>query len=64
MPYTVHVYTEAEFLYEIQTNSGKPFIPATGHCKEKGGIPYRKTYPLLYGFRNPYRNLKSEKSQD
>jgi len=27
--------------------------------KEKGGKPDRKPYPLPYGLRNPYRNLKS-----
>jgi hypothetical protein len=32
--------------------------------KEKGGKPDRKPYPLPYDFRNPYRNLKSENSQD
>jgi hypothetical protein len=32
--------------------------------KEKGGNPNRKPYPLPYGLRNPYRNLKSENSQD
>jgi hypothetical protein len=32
--------------------------------KEKGGKPDRKPYPLAYGSRNPYRNLKSENSQD
>jgi hypothetical protein len=32
--------------------------------KEKGGKPDRKPYSLLYGLRNPYRNLKSENSQD
>jgi hypothetical protein len=32
--------------------------------KEKGGKPDRKQYPLPYGLRNPYRNLKSENSQD
>jgi hypothetical protein len=26
--------------------------------KKKGGKPDRKPYPLLYGLRNPYRNLK------
>jgi hypothetical protein len=26
--------------------------------------PGRKPYPLPYGLRNPYRNLKSEISQD
>ena len=32
--------------------------------KEKGVKPDRKPYPLPYGLRNPYRNLKSENSQD
>jgi hypothetical protein len=32
--------------------------------KEKGGKPDSKPYPLPYGLRNPYRNLKSENSQD
>ncbi len=32
--------------------------------KEKGGKPDRKPYPLPYGLRNPYRNLKSDNSQD
>jgi hypothetical protein len=32
--------------------------------KEIGGKPDRKPYPLPYGIRNPYRNLKSENSQD
>jgi hypothetical protein len=32
--------------------------------KEKGGKPDRKPHPLPYGLRNPYRNFKSENSQD
>jgi hypothetical protein len=32
--------------------------------KEKGGKPDGKPHPLLYGLRNPYRNIKSENSQD
>ncbi len=32
--------------------------------KEKGGKPDRKPYPLPFVLRNPYRNLKSENSQD
>jgi hypothetical protein len=32
--------------------------------KEKRGKPDRKPYLLPYGLRNPYRNLKSENSQD
>jgi hypothetical protein len=31
---------------------------------EKVGKPDTKLYPLPYGLRNPYRNLKSENSQD
>jgi hypothetical protein len=32
--------------------------------QEKGGKPDRKPHPLHYGLKNPYRNLKSENSQD
>jgi hypothetical protein len=32
--------------------------------KEKGGKPNRKPYTLPYDLGNPYRNLKSENSQD
>ncbi len=39
-------------------------ITALYNIKEKGGQPDRKPYPLPYGLRNPYRNLKSEKPQD
>jgi hypothetical protein len=31
---------------------------------EKGEKPVRKPYPLPYGLRNPYGNLKPENSQD
>ncbi len=52
-----------------------PFIKLTQHLtvstvqllytlKEKGGKPDRKPYPLHYGLRNLYRNLKSENYQD
>ncbi len=34
------------------------------YCKGEGGKPDRKPCPLPYGLRNPYRNLKSENSQD
>ncbi len=39
-------------------------LALSGSVKEKGGKPDRKPYPLPYGLRNPYRNLKSENSQD
>jgi hypothetical protein len=32
--------------------------------KEKGGETVTKPYPLRYGLRNPYKNLKSKNSQD
>jgi len=86
------LYTEAEFLDEIQTKVLRVFLLAIqshlysfalrflflqthvtsySFCsallytvKEKGGKPDRKPHPLPYGLRNPYRNLKSENSQD
>jgi hypothetical protein len=46
----------------------QPLTVSTLHLlytvKEKGGKPDRKPYTLLYGLRNPYRNLKSENSED
>ncbi len=36
----------------------------TVHCKGERRKTDRKPYPLPYGSRNPYRNLKSENSQD
>jgi hypothetical protein len=39
-------------------------VPLLYTVKEKGGKSDRKPYPLSYGLRNSYRNLKSENSQD
>jgi hypothetical protein len=44
-----HIFSTVRLLYTV---------------KEKGGKPYRKPYPLPYDLRNPYRNLKSENSQE
>jgi hypothetical protein len=33
-------------------------------AKEKGGKPDTKPHPLPYGFKNPYRNLKTENSEE
>ena len=69
---------EAEFLDKIQTKVLRVFlysfafkflflqIHATSYsfCKEERRITDRKPYPLPYGLRNPYRNLKSENSHD
>jgi hypothetical protein len=38
--------------------------PLTVSVKEKGEEPDRKPYPLPYGLRNPYRNLKFENFPD
>jgi hypothetical protein len=38
--------------------------PLTVSVKDKRGKPDRKPYPIPYGLRNPYRNLKSDNSQD
>jgi hypothetical protein len=39
-------------------------IATSVSVKEKGGKTNRKPYPLPYGLRNPYRNLKYENSHD
>jgi hypothetical protein len=54
----VHFCTEAE-LQPLTTSQ-----PLRASIKEKGGKPDRKPYSLPYSLRNPYRNLKSENSQD
>jgi hypothetical protein len=38
--------------------------PLTVSVYDKGGKPDIKPYPIPFGLRNPYRNLKSENSQD
>ncbi len=52
----------------ISSKSHKPLTVSTVQLlytvKEKKGKPDRKPYPLSYGLGNPYRNLKSENSQD
>jgi len=49
----------------ISSNSCNLLPISTVHLlctvKEKGGKPDRKTYPLPYALRNPYRHLKFEK---
>ncbi len=46
----------------------KPLTVFTGQLlyivKEKRGKSKRKSHPLPYGLRNPYRNLRFENSQD
>jgi hypothetical protein len=56
------------FLLIIHSRTGLPWDfyfykltqPLTVSVKEKGGKPDRKLYPLPYGLRNPYINLKFE----
>ncbi len=40
------------------------FFKLTQPLTKEKGKPDRKPYPHPYGFRNPYRILKSENSQD
>jgi hypothetical protein len=46
----------------------QPLTVSTGQLlytvKEKGGKSDRKPYSLPFGLKNPYKNLKSENSQD
>ncbi len=71
--------TEAEFLVFTVTSTALPWdfyfakltqpltvftVQLLYTSKEKGRKPDRKPYPLSYGLRNPYGNLKSENSQD
>ncbi len=56
--------THATFYVFLQTYATSYVFQLLYTVKEKGGKPDRKPYPLSYGFRNPYRNLKSENSQD
>jgi hypothetical protein len=46
-------------LYFFELTQPLPFS-----VKRKGRKPDKKPYPLSYGLRNPYRNLKSENSQE
>jgi hypothetical protein len=48
----------------ISSNSRSSTVQLLYTAKEKGGKSDRKPYPLPYGLRNPYRNLKYENSQD
>jgi hypothetical protein len=61
-----HLYSFALRFLFLQTyaTSYSFYSSVTVTLKEKGGKPDRKPYPLPYGLRNPYRNLKSENSQD
>ncbi len=40
------------------------YSSVTVHCKGERRKANRKPYPLPYGLRNPYRNLKSKNSHD
>jgi hypothetical protein len=61
-----HLYSFALRFLFLQTlaTSYSFYSSVTYMVKEKGGKPDRKPYPLLYGLKNLYRNLKSENGQD
>jgi hypothetical protein len=55
------------FLFlQTQATSYDFYSSVTVNCKieRRKKKPDRKPYTLSYGLRNPYRNLKSENSQD
>jgi hypothetical protein len=56
-----HIYSFAWDFYFFKLTE---HLTVSFSVKEKGGKSDRKPYPLPYGLRNPYRNLKSENSQD
>ncbi len=55
-----HLYSFALRFPFVQTHATSYSFYSSVTVKEKGGKPY----PLPYNLRNPYRNLKSENSQD
>jgi hypothetical protein len=61
-----HLYSFAlRFLFLRPNTTSYDFtVQLLYTVKEKGGKPDRKPYPLPNGLKNPYRNLKSENSQD
>jgi hypothetical protein len=60
-----HLHSFALRFHFLQTHAiSYSFYSALQYTvKEKGGKPDRKPYPLPYGLRNPFRNLKSENSR-
>jgi hypothetical protein len=61
-----HLYSFAlRFLFlQIHPTSYSFYIVLLYTVKHKEGKPDGKPHPLPYGFRKPYRNLKSENSLD
>ncbi len=66
--YFLLLQSALQFCLEISFSSNSrnllQFYSSVTVLEEKGGKPYRNPYPLPYGLRNLYRNLKSENSQD
>jgi hypothetical protein len=59
------VFTVTYFHFFKLTQPLTVFIVQSQYnVKEKGGKPDKKPCPLPYDLRNPYRNLKSENSDD
>jgi hypothetical protein len=54
-----HLYSFALRFLFLKTHA-----TSSSFCKEKEEKPDGKPHPLPYGLRNPFRNLKSENSQD
>jgi hypothetical protein len=62
----IFLQTHATSYMFLQTHpiSYNFYSSVTVHYKEEGGKPDRKHYPSSYGIGNPYRNIKSENSQE
>jgi hypothetical protein len=52
------------FMYFFKLMQPLTYFYSSVTVKENGGKPDRKAYPFPNGLRNPYRNLKSENSND
>jgi hypothetical protein len=61
----IHNHLPLKFIFLQTPATSYSFCSSLLHIvKEKGGKPEKKPHPLPYGLRNPYRNLKSENSQN
>jgi hypothetical protein len=64
------IHTQVLIVFLLVVHSLEIYISSNSHnlftvsVLEKGGKPERKPYPLPYGVRIPYRDLKSDNSQD
>ncbi len=58
-----YLQAHLQLCLKISSSSNSRTVQLLYNVKEKGWKPDRKPYPIPYGLRNPYRNLKSESSK-